>query len=331
MGDQPNQDRVITIGDQEYTVVRSIAKLKVVTEDQVPAPILAQAKSNAQKVQWSTGSSPDLIHVQFVLDAEGANENWDYMPRPQLMNSHATATFKPIDMDHIVKEHSSMTEMDKSNPPPVRNTICGVMTNTALAHAATGKLLTDDEVTALDKTDDMNRKDGDKIGVVAWGALYKFLFPKTCAGLVDKINSGDMCVSMERWIARMDFLTWDENAKEFKATNKADADASGISTRWATHQAMADKPVYRRSLSFIYGGVANTATPAQKLSRFLAPIMPQASASTVQALNALQVSHDQLHQDFLLCQSTEDKQRIIGEHERLTRAIAGLLGDSSTK
>ena len=188
----------------DFCAAQVLAKLSLAGKD-APAP----ARAVAGQLHWGDEQNPDLVHVRFILDTEGANANWDYMPRPQLLTSHGSAVFKPIDVEHVIAEDASMVQMAK-NQPPVRNTICGVMTHTAACWANSGELLTEKELADLEKTDNWDRPDDQKVAVAAWGALYKFLFPKTVANLLESIDAGQMWVSMERWIGKLDYLVWQD-------------------------------------------------------------------------------------------------------------------------
>ena len=193
----------IEVGGVRYLRSRAVARLALVTEGELPT--LAQAsKTTERQLFWADRRNPDLIHVKFLLDTEGANKNWDYMPREQLVRGHATAVFKPIDMEHIIKEKAPMGSVTPD--ANVANTICGVMTATALAWAKSGNLLSPKEIDDLDLTDRLDRPDDEKIAVVAYGALYCFIFPKTVAALMDSIKEDTVSVSMERWIADLEFV-----------------------------------------------------------------------------------------------------------------------------
>lgn len=340
-----NNETYIQVGGQQYLRSRARSKLMRVPESTLPRAIASASKEVTEQLHWRDGCNPDLVHVKFVLDTEGGNSNWDYMPRAQLLASHATAVFKPIDMDHTIIEDSSMVGM-KKDQPPVRNTICGVMTATALAWAKSGELLTDKETKDLDLTDDWHRKDEEKIAVVAWGALYQFLFPKTVASLTEAIDDGDMYVSMERWIKQYDYLVWNPQEKDFTSMTRADAVDAGVGDRitgegedqeiqpgrWTTHQHYNGHPAYRRSLAYVYGGVANTDSPANAASRFLAASqIVRAAASTNHniALQSLMQVHDAIHGAFEGA-TTERRKQLHVEHEQVTRAIARLMAPDAT-
>jgi hypothetical protein len=312
----------IEVGGQQFLRARVTAKLHLANDTAVEP---ASAKAVASQLHIPDTKNPDLVHVQFILDTEGGNSNWDYMPREQLVKSHATAIFKPIDMEHVIVENDSMTLMSKDNPP-VRNTTCGVMTATELCWASTGKGITGDELEKLDLADKWDRPDDEKIAVRAWGALYRFLFPKTVDDLLESINDGNMSVSMERWIGKMDFMAWD--GADYLAYAKTTAEDNGVANRWKVHQSINAQPVYRRSLSYIYGGVANTTNPANKLCRFSEPEMEKAAASCQDRsqLELLMKWHDSLHDEFELATSVAAKQAVIQVHEKVTRDIVSLLG-----
>ena len=315
-----DHERVIQVGGQTFCRVPVTATLRRADHFSVPAELVQASKKVTDQLHWQDAHNPDLVYVQFVLDTEGANANWDYMPRPQLMAGHSTAVYKPFDMEHVIVESSSMSGISKTSMLTVKNTIYGVMTATALAWARTGQLLTKDEIASLAKTDDWQRGDQDKIAVVAWGALWGFLFPRTVADVLTQIDDGQMAVSMERWIARFDFLIWEDG--DYKAVSRADGEVRGYYDRWKQHQMVNDKPIYRRTLSYVYGGVASTTNPANKLSRFVATNMQKAVASNAE-LAQLCVLHDAIHAAFAVADSSE-QEKLIAHHTAVTRAIAGM-------
>lgn len=248
--------------------MRSFARARMISvpESKVPKRAVARHRAlAAHALQEST--NPDLAWTQFVLDTEGQNDNWDYMPRPALMRSFATATYKPFNMDHVMEEGKSMVGMNRYNPP-VKNTIYGVMTQADLCDAK-GNLLSSEDIDKLSVDDVLDRPESDKIGVCAWGAMYAFIFPKTVADVASKIERGEMYVSMERWIAAWDFLVYDGNS--YKAVASDIAEMDGTFDRWAKHNTINSKPVLRRSLAFIYGAGASTENPANKASKFVTP------------------------------------------------------------
>lgn len=330
------QEEYIEFGDQRFLRSRARSCISLSTPTGEP-PVRAVAAEDAPARYWQDGKNPDLLHVKFVLDTEGYNANWDYMPRDQLIASHGTAIFKPVDMEHVIKEDASMTLMSKDDPP-VRNTICGVMTGTVLAWAKTGTPLTTKELADLPRDDVMERPDDQKIAVVAHACLYSFLFPKTVASLVQAIDDDEIFVSMERWIGQHDYLVYDPGTKAYAAVTREDAIEQGIADKklddgsiqggkWTRHECVHGKPVYRRSLSYVYGGVANTDNPANKHSRFLdVEAMTKAAASHKdnRVMQALMRTHDEIHGLFKAA-ATADRAGLIHEHTQVTQAIARLL------
>jgi len=220
-----------------------------------------------------------------------------------------------------------MVFMSKDNPP-VRNTIYGVMTATAPAWASTGELMTADEIKKLDMADDWHRPDKDKVAVVAWGALYSFLFPKTVADITDAIDNGEMFVSMERWIGKHDFLVWDSGKGDYGSVSKDDAIGLGYAERWKTHQKVNGQPIHRRSLSYVYGGAATTENPANKMARFVEPDYVKAAAGLKNVNPELQIlldSHGECHRAFAIS-TIDNRAAVIERHRQITAAIAAYLG-----
>lgn len=317
------QDSFIEVGGRQFLRSKVVARLQLARTESLPEKIHVAHRAVASKLHFQDAKTPDLTWVQMILDTEGPNANNDYMPRPSLMQNYATAIWKPFDMDHAIVEDRSMVGMPKDQPP-VRNSIYGVMTHAALSRPD-GTLLTDDEIKKLDQSDSMDRDPKDRVCVTAWAALYSFLFPKTVADVVDLIDAGKMHVSMERWIGEWDFLVHD--GSEYKALAHAEAVKSGVFAKWATGRANNDMPVLRRSLSFIYGGVASTTNPANKMCKFVSPSMAKAVANHEgdQLLKILMNEHCEVHEAFAV--STGEQQRdLIERHERVTRAIAAITG-----
>ncbi len=319
-----DSEQYIKIGDQTYLRSWARAKVLLASEKDFPAPIQRATAEVERQLHWKDGRNPDLVHVKFILDTEGANNNWDYMPRSQLLASHATAIFKPLDMSHVIKESASMMYMSKDDPP-VKNTIYGVMTATALAWAESGDLLSEDEIKKLDMTDDWHRPNKDKIAVVAWGALYSFLFPKTVADITNAIDAGEMFVSMERWIGNLDYLAWNKAKADWEAVPRDQGTELGYPERWKNHQKVNGEPILRRSLAYIYGGAATTDNPANKLARFVEPTFVKAAASNKKPeLEKLLEAHSECHRAFAI--STVDEQSaLIDRHRKITAAIAAYL------
>lgn len=290
----------ITIGEKTYIRSFSHAKMKVVPESQVPDRVVARQKKynkTAAGSAFQDDKTPDLVWVQFVLDTEGGNKNWDYMPREALVANYKTAIYKPFNMNHVVSEQATMMDADLTKPP-VTNTIFGMMAQSNLCNAE-GIELSDKEVAALDMADNPNRDAKDKIGVSVWGAFYAFLFPKTTQDVVDNINDDTIFVSMERWIADYDYLVWD--GSKYNEVSIADAEKQGVDQQWAKHTKVNGKEIWRRSLSFVYGGGAATKSPANQNAIFLDPATYPAAikAAAEDAENILDEKNYKYNSDYL--------------------------------
>jgi hypothetical protein len=323
---EPTQDDIIKIGDQEYVRTRVTASMKLVKEDELPDGVAKANKSTASQFHWQDGVNPDLVWTQFVLDSEGANKNWDYMPREALIKYHATAKYKPFDMEHVIEEVDSMMYMDKKYPP-VKNTIFGVMTHASLADAE-GKLLDTKAVADLDKSD-LVREKSDRLTVVGWAALYNFLFPKTVAGVLTSAEDGIMRVSMERWIREYDFL-YKESDGTLKAIARKEAEANGYADSWAKKEMVNGYPIWRRSLAFVYGGVASTTNPANPMAGFLehseSVVKAAASVQLTDAHRKLLERHSEIHREFAISTDDNRKQALISEHAWIHQCLSQMDG-----
>jgi len=316
----------IVIGDR--TFVRSAVRARAIlaNEGNTPSNVWSGVKAVSRKMWSDDPDNFDMCFVKFVLDVEGANLNWDYMPRPSLIKKYSTAVFKPFNMHHITEEEDSMVYTDRVNIP-VLNTIFGVMTHAALGRPD-GTLLTDKEVEKLEGNDDWSRPSEDRIAVIAWAGLYKMYFPMTVADLIEAIDNESMAVSMERYIDKLDYLVWD--GSQYKSVKRAKAQIEGIERKWQEHKAINNKPVFRRALSFVYSAVAGTDNPAQPLSKFLSPSKVKSSAhlstNDKAILEKLLKRHSELHEAFVVALHGEQS-HLIDEHLRVTKAIAAITGD----
>jgi hypothetical protein len=314
----PTTERRETIDGVEYVVTHATANLRLAAGGGVPGPD-GHAKAKASDDYfWQDGTNPDLVWCQFVLDTEGPNKNWDYMPRPVMMKHHATARYKPFDMEHVIKEEASFVYSDRDNPP-AKNTIFGVMSQAVLADAG-GTPLTDKAVAKLDKSDDAFREPEDRLTVAGWACMWNFLFPKTVTDVIATASDGGMSVSMERWIAKYDFLYMDGDGETLKAVARADAEKSGLADMWSRRNMMNGHPVWRRSLAFTYGGVASTTNPANTMSQFveqpeLAKQVKAAASVDHPVLTKLIDRHNEVHR--LWAVATEDQRELLAAEHML--------------
>lgn len=319
-----DQEPTFAWGGETYTRQRVTATIRLVKKDEMPTAVAHASQKTVESLYWQDGTNPDLVYTQFILDTEGDNQNWDYMPRPSLVQSYATAKYKPMDMEHIIVEDSSMVHMDKK-APPVKNTIFGVMTHSALANA-NGTLLTAKEIEALDLSDDWTRKDKDKVCVVGYAALYNFLFPETVKDTLAAATDGSMKVSMERWIRKYDFLYRDAKGS-VQSMSKEDAETKGLFRAWAQRQPYNGYPIWRRSLEFVYGGVASTTNPANSMAGYLTQSTLKAAASKAvnsPAVQKLLDRHSELHREFAVALDENRKQELIAEHASIHQHLYDL-------
>lgn len=322
------REATFTHNDKEYyrVPIEATLHLRKSSSPEVEEQIKAVASHFAE----IDDKSPDLLNVQFILDTEGGNLNWDYMPREGLVRNYATAKYKPMDSEHFIVEDESMLSMDKDKMKKAGNTIFGVMTGAALCWND-GKLLSTQEVSSLDLSDDPNRTDSEKLCVMGYASLWHMIFPKTVAELTESIASGNMKVSMERWISNYDFSEW--TGSSYTYHNKDSAKSSDVEHRWMSRANSNGKPIYRRSLDFIYGGVASTRNPANPLSTYQAKPNPKFAVSNKKdkILCDLMHEHNELHNNFSILTSDEQKENAIFRHLQVTQAIAALTGYENGK
>lgn len=324
----------ISLDGIDYARVRVDARVQSSTAEELPDEVRPHIKTTAEtkkRFYWQNTENPDIVWVNFILDSEGINKNFDYMPRTQLLASYHTAKYKPMDMEHVVDElNKSLVGLNRLNPG-VRNTIFGVMTNTALANYQ-GKILTQKQIDKIDRKDDPDRPEEERLTVVAWAALYYFLFPNTVKDLVKVINTGNMFVSMERWLRKWDFLVAKgDGSDEFDAVTREEAEKDGTFLKWQQKIRFNGQPVIRRTLGFSYGGVASTANPANELSRFIEK-SPEAKVKAAAALvenpvmKQLVLQHDEVVERYAASTSDDERSELRIQHCRIHHAIAAFVG-----
>ena len=320
--DPRDGEDIINVDGVEYTVAQSKVNLTV-AKGKPPVRAVASSSDSDQIGQfWQDGVNTDLVYTQFLLDTEGPNLNWDYMPRPVLMASFKTAKLKPLNHDHMVKESASMVFSNKDYLP-ARSTIFGVMTSSALSDAD-GNVLGEKEVSALPTADVFGRPDTDKLCVVAWAVMWNFLFPKTVGDVVTYAADDCMHVSMERWIKRFDFLYRDKQGA-LKAISKDDAIKNGWFDKWKKREEVNNHPIYRRSLEFTYGGVATTMIPANEMASFVSSPNPDLALASLArsnpSLNKLIERHAEIHRLCSLSQDVETRQKLEIEHSWIHKCV----------
>jgi hypothetical protein len=314
---------------REFYKTTAIAKMTLADPAGLPAPVRKTHKALASAAAFADHDNPDLLWVQFAMDSEGGNKNQDYLPRPVLMGAYGTAKFKPMDMEHIITEKASMIGVPRGAVPAmVDNTIFGVMAGSALADSQ-GTLLTPAQITALDASDDPYREPGDRITVVAWAALYKYLFPQTIDNLVTAIEDGDMSVSMERWNYDWDFIAPGADG-DVQVFGREAAASNGVEQRWKARQTLGSSPIYRRSLKCVYGGVASTANPANPLASYLdwdSPAVKLAASESAadEVLAFLLAQHSEVHKAF----AVSPDETLVRQHRRIVATIAEYVGDGN--
>lgn len=212
-----------------------------------------------------SGREPDIAWVKLTLDAEGLNQNYDYLPRPTLLRDYGTARLKPFDSNHIVRAGRSLIDY-QDDSPGVQNTIFGVMAEAAVGDAG-GRILPPDAIAALDPTDRTDRADPEKLTVVAWAALYRFLFPETVADVVAAAERGTEHVSMRRWLLEWDYLYAGSDGR-WHVIDAAAAKRSGVEEAYLNQGTVNGVRPIRRARRVSYGGVATTGNPAQRLSTY---------------------------------------------------------------
>lgn len=312
-----SEDILVTPDGFELVRARTIFPATIEKPEQVTQAVAA---SDKKVIGWVNSNNPDLVYVKFILDTEGPNKNRDYQPRTTLLDSYKTAVNKPMDWEHIVKEQGSLVRGSKENPP-ARNTVFGVMVHSALANSD-GELLTEEQIKEIDRTDDMSRPLKDRIAVVGWACLWRYIFPQTVKDILDKAENGNLYVSMERWLLDFDYLI--EQEGKTRSVTRADAKTMGLDEKWKKKENYLGRPILRRTNKCVYGGVASTANPANPACKYLeltteAPAPVSAKATDFESLKSV---YDEVTR-LLDVSTSESTGRLQGIRDDLLSKLIG--------
>ncbi|MCK9279282.1 MAG: hypothetical protein M0P71_01450 [Melioribacteraceae bacterium] len=278
----------------------------IVTATMVPekSDYFKNAKASIKKIKgavnlFSPIDVPDLSYRIFVLASEHENKNGDYFSRSQLLASRNSPIYKPFNVEHKLKEVSSYITSPLYNQN--QNTIIGHMVHSALAKKD-GTILSEDEISKLDTTDDPKRKVEDSLDMVCGAVLYSFYFPNTITDLLQMTEDGKISVSMECWYKGFDFMVGEEIIKS------TDSNKEKYLSQWNAGEKVKGRRVSRVLNGLLFGGVGATTNPANEYSCF------------VTAREKLIARHNELH----ILQKYNPNELYIKEHEEIERLVASM-------
>lgn len=167
--------------------------------------------------------NPDLTFLQGIFVTSGVNQNRDVFLPSEMLRSFVTAKFKPINVEHHVVENESFVKILEQNASfPIfsgANTIIGTIYDVAFVHDRTGKTLlaseflqqpTDQTLFQLSEMDKDFLLSENKYHIIIAAALWKFMFPRTIADIVEDIDAGKRALSMECFFGDWDWLVDDQ-------------------------------------------------------------------------------------------------------------------------
>lgn len=161
---------------------------------QILAPIKLLNMSKALAAEGNV--QPDLLYMRAVLVSTGQNKNDDVFLPDEMWAARNTPPLKPVNW-----EHESGREVD-SDAPGLKtvvehNQIIGCIYNCFVADKD-GRVIDDKSITSDNIPSDYD--------IVIDSVIYKYLFPKTAARIVEGVNNDSLFVSMEAWFTSYDYL-----------------------------------------------------------------------------------------------------------------------------
>jgi hypothetical protein len=159
------------------------------TEILAPIKIIA----NASKAIASEGAvQPDLLYMRAVLVSTGQNKNDDVFMPNEMWAARHTPPLKPVNW-----EHESGKEVDGTSAKVVveNNQIIGCIYDCFVAEK-NGNRIDDKAMASIPSNFD----------IVIDSVIYKYLFPRTAAKIVEGVSKDTLFVSMEAWFSNYDYL-----------------------------------------------------------------------------------------------------------------------------
>jgi hypothetical protein len=246
--------------------------------------------------------SVDIIPVKFRLCREGKNSNNEAFLRSELLRSWKSPRHKPIDVEHVLEEKESYFSYASAGTN--KNTIIGHMTDTALSFDGDSPM-TEDEAAKVDPSDDLGRKDSDKLWVLATAVLYMFHFPKTITDMAALVGRRMLKISMENWYRDRTYVVGGKHMK-FGKPFGIDDDTEEL---WRKRTLVGGAPVVKIFNDMWFSGAGVVSYPADRGCVFMDD--PQRAFASVQR------RHDELH----VLYGASPSEELAAEHEELHRLI----------
>lgn len=165
----------------------------------------------------------DLTFLQGIFVTSGINRNRDVFLPSEMLRSFTTARLKPINVEHYVAENESFVKILEQNASfPIfsgGNTIIGTIYDVAFVHDVSGKTILASEFLSQDTEETLMQlaeidKDfllrENRYHIIIAAVLWKFMFPRTIADIVEDIDAGKRALSMECYFEDWDWLVDDK-------------------------------------------------------------------------------------------------------------------------
>lgn len=158
---------------------------------QIIAPIKI-INNTSRAVASDSNVQPDLLYMRAVLVSTGQNKNDDVFVSNEMWAARQTPPLKPVNWEH---ESGREVEGNSTKVVVENNQIIGCIYDCFVADKA-GNRIDDKAVASIPENFD----------IVIDSVIYKYLFPKTAAKVVDGVTKDTLFVSMEAWFTSYDYL-----------------------------------------------------------------------------------------------------------------------------
>lgn len=217
-------------------------KVNILTPIKVVSPRGRATASDDSNVQ------PDLLYMRSVLVSTGQNKNDDVFLPSEMWAARSSPSLKPVNWEH----RSGKEIIDTSTDPNVvieGNQIIGCIFDCFVA---------DKDGNKIDKTQSSENEIPENFDIIIDSVVYKYLYPKVSAKVVDGANKDELFVSMECWFNNYDYLVGSKIVARNEETAFLDRHlrAGGGDGVFAGHK------VGRILRNIIFGGVGVVHKPA---------------------------------------------------------------------
>lgn len=199
---------------------------------------------------------PDLLYMDSVLVSTGENKNTDVFLPEEMWKARSSPILKPVNWEHNSgKEIIGQINAEQASAKSIieDNQIIGGMYNSFVA-------LKDGTVVSSEMEQAKGFVIPQEFDIINQAVIYKYLYPKTAARIVQDARAGQLFVSMEAWFGNYDYKVGNKIVARNEETAFLDAHlrANGGDGSFGNVN------VGRVLRNIVFGGVGIVANPANE-------------------------------------------------------------------